>query len=78
MDYYRRFAEAHKRLKDRIHNFRIPLGPAGLFGMGCVYFATPVIIGYYVMEYCADVAANNHAMTLNKVKVPAYLFVVML
>ena len=75
MEYLSRFAQSHERLKKRIHKLRIPLGPAGRFGMGCMYFATPIIFGYFVMEYCAEVAANNHKITMNEV---VYVFVVAL
>ena len=67
MNYLKRFAAAHERLKKKIHGTRIPLGPAGRFGMGCVYVSTPIIIGYFIMEYCADVAQKNHELTIAKV-----------
>ena len=72
MNYLKRFAEGHERLKNRIHSVRIPLGPAGRFGMGCIYVSTPIIIGYFIMEYCADVAQRNHEITMEKVDAVLY------
>ena len=39
-------------LKERIHNFRIPIkNPRTLFMVQCVYFITPVILGCTLMQY---------------------------
>lgn len=44
------FSEKHESLKKRIHNFRIPLSPAGQRIMSVIYFSIPVIAGYYIMQ----------------------------
>ena len=48
LQFLRGLSERHERLKERIHAFRIPLSPAGQRVMGLVYFATPVIGGYFI------------------------------
>ncbi len=44
-------ARKHEDLKKRIHSFRIPIrSRAGRFLMGCIYFTTPLVVGYNVMR----------------------------
>ncbi len=38
-------------MKSRIHNFRIPLSPTGRRIMGFIYFAVPLVSGYFLMEW---------------------------
>jgi hypothetical protein len=55
-----RLFEGHARLKARIHSARFPIkSKAGLFAMGCVYFVTPVIGGYFLMDWATSVARKN-------------------
>lgn len=51
--------DKHERLKERIHNFRIPLSPAGQKIMGFVYFCIPVIGGYYIMQAAIEQSHQN-------------------
>jgi len=51
---------AHARLKARIHAYRYPIhSRAGRFAMGCVYFFTPLIVGYWTMR-ATNVIANHN------------------
>jgi len=43
-------ASFHQRLKHRIHNYKIPLSPAGVRAAGVAYFTIPIIIGYISMK----------------------------
>ncbi|CAN0438823.1 unnamed protein product, partial [Ectocarpus sp. 13 AM-2016] len=43
------FSAGHQRLKERIHNFRMPLSRPGRIAMSIVYFSIPVVGGYYLM-----------------------------
>ncbi|CAM9679589.1 unnamed protein product, partial [Heterosigma akashiwo] len=51
MGFVRDFLDAHERLKTRIHNYRLPLSPAGQKAMGLIYFTIPVVGGYYIMQW---------------------------
>ena len=51
MNVLRSIADGHRRLKERIHGARFPLGARGRFFMGCVYFTVPIAAGYVLMEY---------------------------
>lgn len=42
-------SDKHERLKKRIHNFRMPLGPFGRFVMSIIYFTVPILGGYYFL-----------------------------
>ena len=43
---------AHQRLKARIHGARLPIRTrGGRFAMGVVYFTTPILIGYGLMQW---------------------------
>ena len=45
--------------RQRIHAFRIPLGPAGQFFMGCFYFSIPCVIGYQLWVYQSGLANDR-------------------
>ena len=53
------FSAKHQRLKERIHNFRLPLSRRGRIAMNVVYFAIPVIGGHYLMEWAQGRAQVN-------------------
>eukprot|EP01041_Mallomonas_annulata_P006497 gene6497-13113_t len=59
LEFLKRVSEGHEKLKKRIHSFRLPLSPRGQKFMGFVYFSIPCIIGYFVMEWTNQLAANN-------------------
>ncbi|CAK4116943.1 unnamed protein product [Aphanomyces euteiches] len=59
MGVFRDFLDAHERLKKRIHSTRIPLGPKGKAVMTVVYFTTPIICGYFVMQWAQSKAKVN-------------------
>ncbi|ETW03345.1 hypothetical protein H310_04836 [Aphanomyces invadans] len=59
MGVVRDFLDAHERLKKRIHSTRIPLGPKGKAVMTVVYFTTPIICGYFVMQWAQSKAEVN-------------------
>ena len=51
---------AHARLKARIHAFRYPINSRlGRFGVGCIYFSTPIIAGYWIMRFTNMQADRN-------------------
>ena len=50
----------HEALKRRIHGFRLPIkSRAGRFAMGCVYFLTPIVAGYGIMNLTNLIAREN-------------------
>jgi len=50
----RQFSEAHTRLKDRIHNVKLPVrNKRALFLLKCFYGTAPIVAGYYVMQWIA-------------------------
>jgi hypothetical protein len=54
------FIEAHARLKARIHAYRYPINSrAGRFGMSMIYFSTPIIIGYFIMQATNVITDRN-------------------
>lgn len=53
------FSARHERLKERIHNFRMPLSRPGRIAMNVVYFAIPVIGGHYLMQWAQGRAQVN-------------------
>jgi hypothetical protein len=57
--FFSRLAASHNALKEKIHATRIPLGSKGRFAMGVVYFVTPVIFGYNIMQYTNRIAERN-------------------
>jgi hypothetical protein len=43
--------EAHERLKKRVHAYRLPIASKwGRTAMGCIYFLTPCVAGYLIMN----------------------------
>ena len=51
MEALREIGRRHETLKKRIHNFRMPIKtPGGRLAVGCLYFFTPIIGGYFVMQ----------------------------
>ncbi|RHY91356.1 hypothetical protein DYB37_003629 [Aphanomyces astaci] len=59
MGVFRDIVDAHERLKKRIHSTRIPLGPKGKAVMTAVYFTTPIVCGYFVMQWAQSKAEVN-------------------
>ncbi|KAH7484275.1 hypothetical protein PRIC1_003575 [Phytophthora ramorum] len=59
MEFLRRLGERHEALKQKIHRTRIPLSRNGQRVMGVVYFATPIIGGYFVMKWAERRANAN-------------------
>lgn len=53
------FSAGHQRLKERIHNFRMPLSRPGRIAMNVVYFSVPVIGGHYLMKWAQGRAQVN-------------------
>ena len=56
---FRKIAERHNELKERIHRFRIPLSPKGRFMMGIVYCGTPLLVGYAAYHWSMSRAEKN-------------------
>jgi hypothetical protein len=55
-----RLAEAHGRLKARVHAYRAPIKSRfGLFAVGCVYFTVPLVVGYFVFHWSEGVRDSN-------------------
>jgi hypothetical protein len=59
--FLRDLSAQHELLKERIHNFRIPLSPRGQRIMGFVYFCIPVIGGYWIMQAAIGQSQKNLA-----------------
>lgn len=53
------FLRRHRELKERIHAFRLPLSPPALAVARVVYFTTPILAGYYLMQYVGLVRDKN-------------------
>ncbi|CAM9295151.1 unnamed protein product [Hapterophycus canaliculatus] len=53
------FSARHQRLKERIHNFRMPLSLPGRIAMNVIYFSVPVIGGHYLMKWAQERAQVN-------------------
>lgn len=53
-------AARHDALKKRIHAFRVPIkSRLGLFGMGCIYFTTPLVAGWFLMQWSNGIRDTN-------------------
>ncbi len=53
-------AERHEALKKKIHGTRIPIrSRIGLFGVGCIYFVTPLVGGYFLYQWTLGVRDAN-------------------
>lgn len=60
MEQLQRLAEAHGRLKARIHAYRAPIKSRyGLFAVGCVYFTVPLVVGHFVFQWSEGVRDSN-------------------
>jgi hypothetical protein len=68
--FLRDLSERHERLKERIHNTRIPLSPAGQRIMKVVYFLIPVVGGYYVMQLAIAQSHKNLGANGEKLRKP--------
>ena len=66
MEYFRKMSEGHKRLKERIHAFRLPLSPMGVRMMKVVYFTIPIVTGYYIMQVAIGYSERNTAPLLKE------------
>ena len=53
------FLRRHRELKERIHSFRLPLSPPALVVARVVYFTTPILAGYYLMQWVGLVRDKN-------------------
>ncbi len=62
--FFKKFSERHEALKERIHNFRMPLSPMGVRIMKVVYFTIPIVGGYYIMQVAIGYSDRNTAPLL--------------
>ena len=62
--FFKSFSERHEALKERIHNFRMPLSPMGVRIMKVVYFAIPIVGGWYIMQAANSYSDRNTAPLL--------------
>mmetsp|Transcript_43028 Transcript_43028/g.69099 ORF Transcript_43028/g.69099 Transcript_43028/m.69099 type:complete len:115 (+) Transcript_43028:61-405(+) len=66
MDLFRRASEAHRRLKEKVHNSRIPLSRNGQILMGVVYFSIPIALGIACMDYTNSVSEGKWSVKRDK------------
>lgn len=66
MDFFRQLSARHQALKERIHNFRMPLSPMGIRLMKVVYFTIPIVGGYYIMQTAIGYSERNTAPLLKR------------
>ena len=59
MDVLRDLFRKHKEIKQRIHNFRIPLSPTGQKFAALFYFTAPLVCGYYIFQYTTAKSAGK-------------------
>jgi len=59
MGFFGDLGERHERLKERIHNFRIPLSRRGQLVMGCVYCGAPLLAGFFIYRWSRRKADEN-------------------
>jgi hypothetical protein len=59
MSFFSRIVKGHQRLKERIHATRIPLGRSGQVAMGLFYFFSPLVAGYFIMQWTNGIAERN-------------------
>jgi hypothetical protein len=64
LSFFKRLSERHEALKESIHNFRMPLSPMGVRIMKVVYFTTPIIGGWYIMQAAIGYSDRNTAPLL--------------
>jgi hypothetical protein len=53
------FLRRHRELKERIHAFRLPLSRPALAVARVVYFTTPILAGYFLMQWVGLVRDKN-------------------
>jgi len=68
MNWFRDIGAAHERLKKQIHGTRIPLSKNGIRIMKVVYFTTPIVAGYYVMQWAQTQAQKNLAIDNDEIR----------
>ena len=59
MDTIRSLLEKHRRLKERIHAFRLPLPPWGRALATAFYMSLPIIAGIKIMEKTSQISQDN-------------------
>lgn len=59
MGFFADLKQGHQALKERIHATRIPLGTKGRIGMGLFYLISPVVAGYYIMQWTNRISERN-------------------
>ena len=58
--WFQRLHDNHERLKNYVHNgMRVPLPKWGQRCMGFIYFLTPIVGGYYVMQWAIGKAHQS-------------------
>ena len=57
--------QGHQALKERIHATRIPLGTPGRVGMGLFYLVSPVVAGYFIMQWTNKISERNLGVYTN-------------
>jgi hypothetical protein len=67
MELLKELSARHEALKKRIHSFRWVLSPRGLAVARVVYFSTPIVIGYALMQWTvaqreANLGAGNEKL----------------
>jgi hypothetical protein len=62
--FFKSFSKRHEALKERIHNFRMPLTPMGVRIMKVVYFTIPIVGGWYIMQAANGYSDRNTAPLL--------------
>jgi len=64
--FFKNISERHEKVKESIHNFRLPLSPNGVRIMKFVYFSVPIIAGYYIMQVAIGYSDRNTAPLLKE------------
>ena len=72
MDALRSLLAAHRRLKHKIHNTRIPLSPAGQRVAKVVYFCIPLVVGKFAYDWVVEVQQSKWGVdpVTGKMRVP--------
>lgn len=62
-----RLFAAHARLKQRIHGYRLPIhSRSGRFAVGVVYFSTPCLVGYGLLQATNVIRDKNLGVNREK------------
>lgn len=74
MSFLRDISARHEALKKRIHALRFPLTARGLWAARFVYFTTPLLLGYALMEWTlsrrdANLGSKNEKLLAAQAKV---------